>query len=297
MLKVFVLLMPTLLFAQTNLRELNYFPTKGTFFGETSFQKSTTTYDVLTADGEQNGSTLSQELAYAPLRGLALGFNIGHKTSELTVKGDDKDSYESVGLTNPTLYVAKRLQWQQAHGKFLDVAFFYTPNTPEAEHATTSEDGNVADGGQTFALSAALGKKEADYAWRLQAELTFVGEQVSKNADNGEEEIYDSQRQLLINYTYQIPMSENLALALSGGISFYSEQDFEDDEGDESSFESYRLIVLGGELKYSLSRDLMLRAMFQFNLPTDIDAESEGTDYELENFRLSAITFATTYQF
>lgn len=286
--------------AESDVRDLLYFPEQGSFWGITSRDTSTTEYEVGTSiESETDISSLTQNIYYIPAKGLAIGAQFSRSELDQDVESSGSTTrFKSDGNENPQFEIVKRMQWQEGEKNTLDIGAAYSPDVFDNENSTEDKDGTVASGNSSLSLFTRLGKKYDEVEWSILAQIDFEGEAESEDADDGAKSTTDAKSDILLEFNLQKNVNEKFSVLGSFAYSMYGESSSEDEDGDKTVVESYSLMGLSAGAKFAFNKDFMVSATYSFSLPVDVDIDSDASgEYELEDVSMTALSLAATYRF
>ncbi len=282
------------LLAKSEVRDLMYFPEKGTLNGQTSIDVTDSEFELVDEKTETKTFEITQQLSYVVSKGLSLGVQLQKEESETEQNGDE---FEREGYENPTFVLQKRINWQDEDGSNLDIGLQFSPDMNDREDSSETKKGNVAAGGPSTGFYIKYGKKVEDTEFSLSASAFFFGKATEEDATGSGESESEATQSLQLEYTWQRNLNDKFSFNFGGIYVYYGDSESQDSSGSKTEIEGYGLIGLFGTLKANVTQDFVVSVSYGSTLDADTDAKVGGTEYELENLSQSSLSLAATYEF
>ena len=153
-----------------NLADLFYKPATGDIVSTTSISDGEAEYTETSTKTQFEYTAISETISYGVNNKLSVDASISYiNTTENVGTGADQDSD---GLTNPEITLNYRVANQKQDGAFTDLRASYAPDIFDAKLADSTNDGDVARGGNTYGVGVSHGRAVGNITYKVNADVT-----------------------------------------------------------------------------------------------------------------------------
>jgi hypothetical protein len=164
------------------LSDPSYLPFGAQFYGSTEYSYGNTSsttnnyLNTLTKTNSTPSNTIHQILEYGLTSDFTLRVSDSYEwlTSTTTDTAGNNTVTNSYGFDDSAFGATWRVLDAQDHGFNFDFIGSYAPNFISAQSATTTNNGNIARGGDTATLGSALSYKGEDFTLYLEYSATYL---------------------------------------------------------------------------------------------------------------------------
>lgn len=213
------------------LADPSYLPAKGELDGESTIGYSDTTEEHYNSSGVMSRKYTANTLTGAQSLTYGLTKRISVSMSETYAKQTAKDAYSSggtnkfnfSGFEDPAIGLRGRVVPQGKAPFFIDFVGAYSPDLFEAKAATTTTDGSVGRGNQTFGGEMIIGREMKSWTTQLGYAATLNGERKEQVAGRSGSNVMDAYWSYALEWKNQLRFTDSIFLNAGANLNWHED--------------------------------------------------------------------------
>lgn len=308
-LAMLAMLISTQATANSELQNLMYFPGEGTFWGQTTLNRFSDSYETQTRSNKIKQSevdesfwTLRQSLAYGLNPnfelGMDLGFLFGGSVETKTVSTNSTTEKKYSGLEDITFNGRVRLFDQREFGLIVDVFGAISPSLSDDKEATTTTDGNAQRGGHQIVMGGKAGSSVENFSWSAALAFIYTGERTEQNAQTEVEQgSYDSVMDINLTLRGQLEF-DPLTFGAKVAFTQFGSTDYTlKSTGAKTNYDSYSAFTLGVDSSMALLDNVVGFGGLDYSFVGDRGFKASNTDYDIADRNQMILQIGAKYSF